>query len=133
VTSFMVLVGMSLVLAEQAHSTRLHFWRRIAIVAGCACLVSLASWITFRQSFIYFGILHAIAVASVLVSPLARRPRAAARHRRSRPGGRRALVGSDIQRSLASWIGFVTEKTADRGLRPARPVGRRRCIGSRSG
>ena len=121
VTSFMVLVGMSLVLAEQAHSTRLHFWRRIAIVAGCACLVSLASWITFRQTFIYFGILHAIAVASVLVSPLARRPRAALAI------GVAVLAAGVLwsdptfnARSL-SWIGFVTEKPRTEDYVPLAP------------
>ena len=72
VTSFMTLVGVSLVLAEHAHASRRHFWTRIAVIAACALVVSLASAVAFRQTFIYFGILHAIAVSSVVVAPLVR-------------------------------------------------------------
>ena len=67
---FMALVGVSLVLAERAHATPRHFWRRIAIIAACALLATVASRMLFPQTFIYFGILHAIAVASVLAWPL---------------------------------------------------------------
>jgi len=121
VTSFMVLVGVSLVLAERAHLPRRHFWRRIAIIAACAVAVSVASWIAFRQTFIYFGILHAIAVASILAAPLARWPRAA------------LLVGAAVVAAgLAwsdplfnarplSWIGFVTTKPATEDYVPLAP------------
>jgi uncharacterized membrane protein len=74
VTTFMALVGVSLVLADRAGAPPVHFWRRLAVIAVCALAVSVASWITFPRSFIYFGILHCIAVASVLAWPLVRRP-----------------------------------------------------------
>jgi uncharacterized membrane protein len=43
------------------------FWRRWAQVAGCALLVSVGSWFMFPNSFIYFGVLHGIAVMLVIV------------------------------------------------------------------
>ena len=38
------------------------FWRRWAQVAACALLVSLGSWLMYPQTFIYFGVLHGMAV-----------------------------------------------------------------------
>jgi uncharacterized membrane protein len=43
------------------------FWRRWAQVAACALLVTAGSWLMFPKSFIYFGVLHGIAVMLVLV------------------------------------------------------------------
>jgi uncharacterized membrane protein len=121
VTSFMTLVGVSLVLAEHAHASRRHFWRRIAVIAACALVVSLASAVAFRQTFIYFGILHAIAVSSVVVAPLVRKPRAAL------AVGIAVVVAGLVwsnpwfdSRPL-SWIGFVTTKPATEDFVPLAP------------
>lgn len=38
------------------------FWRRWGQVAACAVLVSVGSWLVFPNSFIYFGVLHGLAV-----------------------------------------------------------------------
>jgi uncharacterized membrane protein len=43
------------------------FWRRWAQVAGCALLVSAGSWLVFKDRFIYFGVLHGIALMLVIV------------------------------------------------------------------
>lgn len=43
------------------------FWRRWAQIAGCALLVTAGSWLMFPDSFIYFGVLHGIAVMLVIV------------------------------------------------------------------
>jgi uncharacterized membrane protein len=42
------------------------FWRRWAKVAGCALLVTAGSMLVFPQSFIYFGVLHGLAVMLLL-------------------------------------------------------------------
>ncbi len=48
------------------------FWRRWAQVAACALLVSVGSWFMFRDSFIYFGVLHAITLMLIVVRLTAR-------------------------------------------------------------
>jgi uncharacterized membrane protein len=73
VTQFLLLVGVSLVL-RLAHKPgwRDFIWRW-AQVAGAAALVSLGSWLMFGPRWIYFGILHFIAVALIgarLLAPL---------------------------------------------------------------
>ena len=42
------------------------FWRRWAQVAGCAVLVSAGSALMFPRTWIYFGVLHGIAVMLIL-------------------------------------------------------------------
>ncbi len=65
VSLFLLLVGVGLVLnAQRADSTT--FWlRQIRLLAACIA-VSLGSYMMFPQSFIFFGILHFILLASLL-------------------------------------------------------------------
>jgi uncharacterized membrane protein len=121
VASFMTLVGMSLVLAYRAGSTPAHFWKRIGVIAACAIAASVGSFVVFPRTFIYFGILHCIAVASILAWPLVRWPRIA------------LVVGIVViiagfaisyplfdERAL-SWIGFTTHKPATEDYVPLAP------------
>ena len=64
--SFLVTVGVSLVLAHGAGLRSKSFWRRLGLVAAAAGLVTLGSWFTSPDALIWFGILHCIAVSSVL-------------------------------------------------------------------
>lgn len=65
VSIFLLLVGISLVLNAQRADTS-SFWRRQArLLAACAA-VSLGSYAMFPDSFIFFGILHFILLASLL-------------------------------------------------------------------
>ena len=76
--AFLLLSGVSLVLAH-AHGVRWGPWlRRLGLVAGAAALVSLATYVVFPDRFIYFGILHAIALCSVVGLPFLFLPGAAA-------------------------------------------------------
>jgi uncharacterized membrane protein len=77
VSSFLLLVGVSLVLARRAGISPRRFWRRIALVGACALLVTAGSYAAFPKTFITFGILHCIVVSSILGWPLVRFPRAA--------------------------------------------------------
>ena len=71
-SSFLLMAGISLALAQANCESALHFWKRIAKVAGAAMLVSVGSWFVFGERFIWFGVLHAIAAISVLSRPLLR-------------------------------------------------------------
>jgi len=110
VSTFLGLVGVSLVLARNARVAAAQRWRRIAAIAACAIAVSIASWLAFPKSYIWFGILHCIAVASVVAWPFTRSPRLAL------ACGAAAIVAGLVvthpafdSRALA-WIGFTTHK-----------------------
>lgn len=64
--SFMVLVGVSLLLAHQKGFKLNAFLKRFLVIALAASIISIVTWLIFPESFIYFGILHAIAVASLV-------------------------------------------------------------------
>jgi uncharacterized membrane protein len=65
-SAFLGLVGVSLALAHARGLDRAAFWRRFAIVAGAAALVTVASYVIDPAEPILFGILHCIAVASLI-------------------------------------------------------------------
>lgn len=66
VTLFLCLVGISLQLASRHALNLRRYFRRLGLLTGAAMLVSIGSYLSFPDSFIYFGVLHFIAVASVL-------------------------------------------------------------------
>ena len=120
-SSFLLIVGVSLVLAERSVDGRARFWSHVVRIGACAALVSLASYVIFPRSYIWFGVLHAIAVSLVLVRPLAKHPRAA------------LLVGVGViaagmtlhhpwfdGRALG-WLGFMTAKPVTEDYVPLFP------------
>ena len=62
VSLFLCCAGLGQAIAVQQGQGWPRFWRRWAQVAGCALLVSAASYAMFPRSFIYFGVLHGLAV-----------------------------------------------------------------------
>ena len=64
-SSFLVLVGYSLVLAHTPKIRWPVFWKRMAMVAGAALLITIATFFATPGVFIFFGILHHIALASL--------------------------------------------------------------------
>lgn len=66
VSSFLCIVGISLHLATRHGLNRRHFLHRLAWLLGYAALVSLSSYLMFAERWIFFGILHFIALASII-------------------------------------------------------------------
>jgi len=64
--SFLFLAGVSLWLAHGEGVRWPAFWRRMAVVAASAALVTVATWATMGDQFIRWGILHAIAAGRVI-------------------------------------------------------------------
>lgn len=72
--SFLTVAGIALFLAHGRGIRWRPFVKRLALVAGAAALVTAGSWFAFPDSFIFFGILHCIAVSSVVALPFLRAP-----------------------------------------------------------
>ena len=121
VSSFLLLVGVSLVLARECNVPTARFARRVALIALCALAATIGSYVVFPERFIYFGILHCIAVASVLARPLAGRPALAL------PLGVTAIAAGLVlshpffDTRATSWIGFNTVKPATEDFVPLFP------------
>jgi uncharacterized membrane protein len=71
---FLALVGVSLALAHRKGLNSRAFWRRVAVVAGAAALVTLGSLAFAPSEPIFFGILHCIAAASLIAGPFVAAP-----------------------------------------------------------
>ena len=67
--AFLLLVGVGLVLANGDGVRWRSFALRLARIGGAALLITAATRIAFPQSYIFFGILHCIAVSSLLGLP----------------------------------------------------------------
>lgn len=63
---FLFLVGVSLVLAHRGGIRWNSFLRRVGAISTAAVAVSVATYLLFGDLFVYFGILHAIAVTSLM-------------------------------------------------------------------
>ncbi|MBY6243536.1 heparan-alpha-glucosaminide N-acetyltransferase [Methylosinus sp. Sm6] len=75
--TFLFVAGVSLALAHVVFRPRAYF-RRLAAITAAAALVTVATWLAFPSAFVFFGILHCIAAASLLALPFLLLPAAAA-------------------------------------------------------
>ncbi|MEO5658598.1 MAG: heparan-alpha-glucosaminide N-acetyltransferase [Polaromonas sp.] len=67
VSLFLFTAGVSQAVAVFQGQSWPRFWRRWALVAGSALLVSAGSYAMYPKSFIYFGVLHGMAVMLLVV------------------------------------------------------------------
>lgn len=75
-SSFLLMAGFGLALAHGRGIDAPKLLRRVAVVAAAALLVTVATWIVFPGSYVFFGILHAMAASSLLAAPFVRFPAA---------------------------------------------------------
>jgi len=125
VAQFLFLAGISVALrppsADRGLLASARFWVRWMQIAGCAALVSAASWWLFGPRFIWFGVLHFVALAQIVAALLLRL------------GGGNILLGVlalvlGTQLHLAlfaadamSWIGFAPAKPQTEDFVPLFP------------
>jgi uncharacterized membrane protein len=121
VSLFLLCAGFGQAIAVTQGQTWRRFWRRWAQVAGCAVLVSIGSYLMFPRSYIYFGVLHGIAVMLVVTRFTARMG----------PwlwplGLLAVLLPRLVQHSFfdtrwTSWVGLVTRKPVTEDYVPLLP------------
>jgi uncharacterized membrane protein len=109
-SSFLLIAGVSLVLADRDRRALSHYWRHIAIIGACALVVSAGSYALFPASWIWFGVLHAIAVSLVLARPLVRRPLLALVIGACVIAAGNLFMHPAFDHHMLGWIGFMTAK-----------------------
>ncbi len=120
--SFLFIAGVSLVLAHERNASFWPFWRRLARLAAAAALVSLGTYFVFPQSFVFFGILHCIAAASLLAAPFLFLPWPAALVAAAAAFlAPRFLAAPAFDAPWLSWIGLSTVEPATNDYRPLLP------------
>ena len=65
-SAFLTLVGIGIALGHAEKIRWPAFWTRWYQVAGGAALVSIGTYVMFPNSYVYFGVLHHIALASLI-------------------------------------------------------------------
>ncbi|QLF71418.1 DUF1624 domain-containing protein [Peteryoungia desertarenae] len=65
-SSFLFLAGFSLVLAHYPQLNLKNFGRRLGVILAAALVITAATYIAVPDAFIFFGILHAIALGSII-------------------------------------------------------------------
>lgn len=73
-SSFLLLVGMGLVISTENGVRWPRFWRREAVLVAAALAVTAGTYWMFPEYFVFFGVLHAIALFSLLGLALRKLP-----------------------------------------------------------
>ena len=76
-SSFLTLVGLGIALGHAEKIRWTAFWKRWGLVASSAALVSIGTYVMFPNSYVYFGVLHHIALASLIALAFVRVPKLA--------------------------------------------------------
>lgn len=108
--SFLLIAGISAVLANRQPKPWAHWLTHIGVIAAAALLATAGSYLLFPQSFIWFGVLHAIAVSLFLARPLLGRPVVSAIVGAAIIASGIAFTDPAFDSRLLGWIGFMTAK-----------------------
>jgi uncharacterized membrane protein len=120
--SFLFIAGVALALAHRNGVRWRAFWRRFAIIAGAAALVSAGTYVAFPTAYVFFGILHCIAAASLIAVPFLYAPWPFAL-----AGAAFFLAGAELFSSPVfnsnwlQWLGLSTSEPMTQDWRPIFP------------
>ena len=122
-STFLLVAGTSAVLADRAHPGRTsrRWLAHIGVIAAAALAVSVGSWLMFPQTWIWFGVLHAIVVSLIVARPLLRRPALAAAAGIAIIGAGLVFRNAAFDNRLLGWVGFMTAKPSTEDYVPLFP------------
>jgi uncharacterized membrane protein len=120
-SSFLLIAGASAVLAQRRPLPLARALRHVAVIAGAALLVSAGSWLMFPRSYIWFGVLHAIAAALLLARPLIERPALAAIAGVAVIAAGVTFANPAFDNRALGWLGFMTAKPVTEDYVPLFP------------
>ncbi len=109
-SSFLLIAGVSLALAERNRPNNARFWRHVGTIGACALIVSGVSYAMFPESWIWFGVLHAITLSLLFARPLARHPVLALVIGAAVIGLGNLWSNPLFDNRAWGWIGFMTAK-----------------------
>ena len=125
-STFLLLSGASLVLARKTRGHALwrdpRYWRRWAQIAAGAGAITLVSFQMFPQAPIFFGILHCIALSSLIALPFVEAPMALTLGAAALALAAPSLFASTAFDAKALWwTGLETVTPASNDFRPLLP------------
>ena len=109
-SSFLLIAGISAALARRDPAADARWPRHVAVIGGAALLVTAASAMMFPRSFIWFGVLHAIALSLLLARLVIDRPRAALAAGVIVIAAGVMLSSQHFDNRMLGWLGFMTGK-----------------------
>ena len=121
-SAFLLLVGISQVLAQQRGLAARPFLRRLLLITASAAAITAASYVAFPQTYIFFGVLHCIALSSVLLLAVARLPSAAVAATAAACFAAPSLVAAPLlDHPWLVWLGLATWTPASNDFVPLLP------------
>lgn len=129
VSLFLGCVGAAQALAQHQGQSAARFWRRWAQIALCALAVSVGSYLVFPGSYIYFGVLHGIALMLLVLRwlPLSQTARfvlgalALVAPLLAQQAHASGLLGAALDGRAWNWLGLVSHKPVTEDYVPLLP------------
>ncbi|NOP37367.1 DUF1624 domain-containing protein [Calidifontibacter sp. DB2511S] len=120
--SFLGLVGVSMALAHQHGFRARSFWRREAQLLATAALVTIVTFVVMPAEVVTFGILHNIALTSLLLVPFLRGSRALALGCALLAFALPSLVTIEAAPAWWTWTGLAAHPTPSLDYQPLLPL-----------
>ncbi len=120
-SSFLLVAGISLTLATRNGVHLRSYFKRLAVIVGCATLISVSSYFMFGPRWIFFGVLHFIAAASVLGLAFVQRPRLALAAGIGLIALDRMFSHHIFDQPALQWLGLMTFKPPTEDYVPLTP------------